>query len=81
MSSIFDYGRLSWTVKRLNQFKNDPRYNLEYICIDAGIDYTKVSAFLEIANGILDNKLKFKEAFDACGVDVQEITVLSHSLL
>lgn len=57
MATIYDYARLSWSIKRLRSMDKNPCYNLDAICRAANIDYYKIRAFLDITNDILDNKL------------------------
>lgn len=54
MVTIYDYARLSWTIKKLRQLDKEPCYKLDAICKKANIYCFKIRSFLYITNSILD---------------------------
>lgn len=80
MVTIYDYARLSWTIKRLRQLDKDPCYNLDAICKKANIDYFKIRAFLDITNSILDGELDLIGILNQYEIQKEEIVELSNVL-
>lgn len=51
--------RLLWTINKLNAISNNECYNFKAMCERVGMNYEKVSAFLEISNDIMNKNIDF----------------------
>lgn len=71
--------RLLWVIKKLNDMKNDDCFNFEAVCIRAGLDYYKVSSFLDMANGIMNNEIDFEPLLNQYQIGKSDLEMLAKS--
>ncbi|MBQ8999703.1 MAG: hypothetical protein IJ086_13600 [Clostridium sp.] len=51
--------RLLWTINKLNAISNNECYNFKAMCERVGMNYEKVSIFLDISNDIMNKNIDF----------------------
>lgn len=52
---ILNWAKILWTIKYLNNLNTKSYFDLEKFCESYGLNYIKISNFLEIANSIIEN--------------------------
>jgi hypothetical protein len=53
---IVNWGKVLFVINNLNRLNSLDYFDLEKFCISKGLDFKKISIFLEVANSIIDGE-------------------------
>lgn len=58
MANIINWGKALRVIKELNTLNATGYFDLQKFCEVKGLDYVKISSFLEVANSIINGESK-----------------------
>lgn len=62
--SFFNWAKILWTIRYLNDLNKKTYFDLESFCNTYDLDYTKISNFLEISNSIINGDSELIKAIE-----------------
>ena len=75
-----NFKALPISITKLNEISNNECYNFEAMCNRVGLDYSKVSAFLEISNSIMDKTIDFGPLLAQYQLQEEELNNLANNV-